>query len=191
MRLFVALAISEEVRRQVALLIGELRERDRAMGWVNSQNLHITLKFIGEVPANRVPVICETLASVATGQSLSLEFNGLGFFPDVRRPSVVWVGITSAAQLASLASHIDQALATIGVPREEKPFIPHLTIARIKERRGSPAFAASIEEKSRRSFGVMSAGEFHLMESKLKSGGAEYTTLRSFPFAGNRNEGPD
>ena len=191
MRLFVALAISEEVRRQVALLIGELRERERALRWVNPQNLHITLKFIGDVPADRVPVVCETLASAETGQRLSLEFNGLGCFPDARRPSVVWVGITSSPQLSSLASHIDQALATIGVPPEEKPFIPHLTIARIKERRGSPAFAASFDRKGRRSFGVMSAGEFQLMESKLKSGGAEYTTLRSFPFAGSRNQGPD
>jgi 2'-5' RNA ligase len=182
MRLFVALATSEELRERLAALIETLRKADAAPRWVNPRNLHITLKFIGEVPQEKLAAINEALAAVRVSRRLSLQFRGLGFFPHARRPAVVWVGIESSEHLALLAAEIDRTLAPLGIPREERPFLPHLTIARFKQTRVSPALATEIDKRQNFTFGEVAAGEFHLMESKLKSGGAEYTTLRSFPF---------
>ncbi|HEU0369455.1 MAG TPA: RNA 2',3'-cyclic phosphodiesterase, partial [Candidatus Acidoferrum sp.] len=107
-----------------------------------------------------------------------------GFFPNARRPTVVWAGLRALQELAALAGKIVTALAVCGVSPETRPFAPHLTLARLKDTRLSDALRAQIERAQNRSFGKQIVRDFHLIESKLKSTGAEYTTLRSFPFAG-------
>src|SRR5215469_14686705 len=93
MRLFVALSISVDVRQQLSLLVDELRQADSKPRWVNPANLHITLKFIGQVPAESLAAIRQSLAAVAVPPSLPLRFRGLGFFPNDRRPAVLWAGL--------------------------------------------------------------------------------------------------
>jgi len=166
----------------VAALFGELRGSDPAPRWIPPQNLHVTLKFIGEVALARTAAICEALAEIRLGKQIHLEFRGLGLFPNTRRPSVLWTGIESSEDLARLASTIDRALGPLDIPPETKPFVPHLTIARFKQPQVSPALSAEIAKQQNCTFGTISAAEFHLMESTLKSSGAEYTTLRSFGF---------
>jgi len=183
MRLFVALEISTNVRKCLASLIRELREVDPNPKWINPDNLHVTLKFIGEVAPEKVAEIGDVLAAVRTPQQVIAEFRGMGFFPDARRPSVAWVGIESPPILSFLATEVNRVLAPLGIPREEKPFVPHLTIARFKETRLSSLLRVEIEKRKSREFGMLATGEFHLIESKRKSTGAEYTTLRSFRFA--------
>ena len=189
MRLFVALAISTEVRENLASLIRDLHTADSHPKWVNPDNLHVTLKFIGEVAPERVIEISDALAVVRTQQQVIAEFLGIGFFPDARRPSVVWVGIQPSDILSTLAAEVNRALAIVAVPREEKAFLPHLTIARFKETRLSAGLRDEIEKRKSREFGTLVANEFHLIESKLKSSGAEYTTLRSFRFAPEDSKG--
>jgi len=189
MLLFVALAIPTEVREKIAALIRELRVVDANPKWINPGNLHVTLKFVGEVPPEKAVEISDALASVQTQQSVVVEFREIGFFPDARLPSVAWVGIQSAQKLSSLASDVNRALVPLGIPREEKPFVPHLTIARFKQTRLSPQLRAEMEEQKSRKFGTLATGEFHLIESKRKSAGAEYTTLRSFRFAPEESKG--
>lgn len=182
MRLFVALAIPAEVRESLASLIRALRAVDSKPKWSSPENLHLTLKFIGEVPHEQLPAIGDALAAVRIDEQAKLEFRDVGFFPNERRPSVAWVGIQASSDLAVLATAINAALAPLGIPREEKAFVPHLTIARFKETRLSPALQAEIEKWKNHSFGGLSTGKFQLIESKLKTAGAEYTTLRSFSF---------
>src|SRR6266576_6895415 len=182
MRLFVALAIPEEIRERLASLLRELKNADPAPRWIPPQNLHVTLKFIGEVASERGTAIGEALAEIRLGKQIYLEFRGLGFFPNARRPRVLWTEIESSNDLARLASTIDRALWPLGIPLETKPFVPHLTIARFKQPQVSPALSAEIAKHQICTFGTISAAEFHLMESTLKSSGAEYTTLRSFGF---------
>jgi RNA 2',3'-cyclic 3'-phosphodiesterase len=189
MRLFVALAISAGVRESLASVIRELRGVDANPKWINPDNLHVTLKFIGEVAPEKVVEIGDALAAVPAQQQVVAEFSDIGFFPDARRPSVAWVGIESSPILPFLAAEVNRALVPRGIPREEKPFLPHLTIARFKETRLSPVLRAEIEKRQSRKFGTLAAGEFHLMESKLKRAGAEYTTLRSFRFAPEESRG--
>ena len=182
MRLFVALSIPPEVRQNIASLVRNLRHTDGKPRWINPQNLHITLKFIGELESEKVPAISDALATSHAAHLLPIEFRNVGFFPNSRRPSVAWIGIEAPPTLALLAAEVNRVLASIGIPREEKSFVPHLTIARFKEARLSPALQVEIEKCKDHSFGSYTAGEIHLVESKLKSSGAEYTTLRSFPF---------
>jgi RNA 2',3'-cyclic 3'-phosphodiesterase len=189
MRLFVALAISTEVRENLASLIRDLHTADSHPKWVNPDNLHVTLKFIGEVTPERVIEISDALAVVRTQRQVIAEFHGIGFFPDARRPSVVWVGIQPSEILCTLAAEVNRVLAIVTVPREEKSFVPHLTIARFRETRLSAELRDEIEKRKAREFGTLAANEFHLVGSKLKSSGAEYTTLRSFRFAPEDSKG--
>jgi RNA 2',3'-cyclic 3'-phosphodiesterase len=183
MRLFVALSISASVRENLSSLLDELRRADSRPRWVNPTNLHVTLKFIGHVPDENLSNINSALCKVRGPAALTLHFRGVGFFPDERRPTVVWVGVQAPAELAALAACIDESLAGWGIQRETRPFSPHLALARFKETRLTEALRALLQRSNNRSFGEQLSTEFHLMESKPKPTGAEYTTLRSFPFA--------
>ncbi|HEY1423153.1 MAG TPA: RNA 2',3'-cyclic phosphodiesterase [Candidatus Acidoferrum sp.] len=182
MRLFVALAISAEVRESLASVIRALRVVDAKPKWIPLENLHVTLKFIGEVPTEKLAAIDDALTGVRIAEQVKLEFCNIGFFPNDRLPSVAWAGIQATPDLAALAATINTVLVPLGLPHEEKTFVPHLTIARFKKTRLSSALLAEIEKWKNHSFGRLSVGEFHLIESKLKATGAEYTTLRSFSF---------
>jgi RNA 2',3'-cyclic 3'-phosphodiesterase len=189
MRLFVALSIPADARENLSSLISDLQRADAQPRWINPENLHVTLKFIGEVPSENVAAMGDALATVRTAQPVDLEFRDIEFFPDARRPSVAWVGIESSQNLAVLAAEVNRVLTPLGIPREEKPFVPHLTIVRFKETCPSPALLAEIGTKKESNFGGFQTGEFHLIESKLKNTGAEYTTLHSFRFAPEEREG--
>ena len=188
MRLFVALEIPSEVREKLAALGEELRKmeppstRSRAR-WVRAQNLHVTLKFIGEVPAEKGEAICATLREVRSSQQLELRFCGLGFFPGEKRPRVLWAGMEASANLVPLAAEIEARLGKLGIPHEKREFSPHLTLARFEPPGISEQLRGAVQENARREFGTLRTGEFRLMQSKLKPTGAEYTPLASFPFA--------
>lgn len=182
MRLFVALSVSANVREKLTSLLDELRRADSRPRWVDLTNLHITLKFIGYVPDENLSHVNEALSKVVAPAELTLHFRGVGFFPNERRPTVVWVGVQALPGLAALASRIGESLAECGIQQETRPFAPHLTLARLKETRLTEALRVQIQRSKDRSFGEQLSTEFHLMESKLKPTGAEYTTLRSFPF---------
>jgi RNA 2',3'-cyclic 3'-phosphodiesterase len=178
MRLFVALSIPSDVRENIASLIGALRRADSTPRWVNPENLHVTLKFIGEVESQLVLAICEALVAIRAVQPLTLTLRGIGFFPNARRPSVAWIGIEAPPTLAFIVSEINRLLTPLGIQPDTKPLVPHLTIARFKENRLSSELQAEIEKWKDHNFGAVSASEIHLVESRLKSSGAEYTTLR-------------
>jgi 2'-5' RNA ligase len=188
MRLFVGLSIPGDVRENFSSLIRTLRSADARPKWVRSENLHVTLKFIGEIESEKSLALVHALAAVRSTQPVHLEFRGVGFFPNQRRPSVLWAGVHGSPNLMSLATEINSVLAPLGIPSEEKPFVPHLTIARSKELRLSPVLRAGIEKFSSHNFGSLSTADFYLIESKLKNTGAEYTTLHSFRFAAESKE---
>jgi len=183
MRLFLALSISAEAREVLSALLAEFRRADPNTRWVHPASLHVTLKFIGHVATEKLPNIEQSLARVPAPRPFDLEFRGLGFFPNDRRPAVLWVDIAAPPEVAALATRIDEAVSGCGMARETRPFAPHLTLARFKAPRLSEALQTKASHYKDRSFAKQSVADFHLMESKLKSSGAEYTTLRTFPFA--------
>ena len=182
MRVFVALQIPPTVRKNLAEFLATLRAISSQPRWVRAENLHVTLKFVGEMQAEKLGDIRAGLSAVHSDQAAALDFRGVGFFPDGRRPRVFWAGIEASTNLAGLAGDIDRALEKLGVPPEKRPFSPHLTLARFEPPGLPENLRAAIQENAKREFGSVPAKEFHLIESKLKPGGAEYTTLETFPF---------
>jgi len=162
MRLFIAIAIPEEIRAAYAGLIQEFRELAPQAKWVRGENLHVTLKFLGETPPAKWEELRSALVEIHSPEPVKLEFQGLGFFPNERRPRVLWAGMEAPARLKMLAGDVDRVAHALGFPLEERPFTPHLTLAR---------------------FNPLTAMEFQVIESKLKSAGAEYTTLQTYGFA--------
>ena len=185
MRLFVALDIPEDVRAAIGTLIAKLRVVCRSARWVRIEGAHITMKFIGEVPAEKAEDIKAGLASVPFSTPIQMIFRGLGFFPDERRPRVLWAGIEANADLGALAAATETALEPLGIARERRVFSPHLTLARFESPRGLDGLNASIAETGPIEFGRTIANAFHLYESVLKRSGAEYTRLATYICAGS------
>jgi RNA 2',3'-cyclic 3'-phosphodiesterase len=181
-RLFIAIEISDEIRRKLDSFLDELRGVAPQVKWVRAANLHVTLKFLGNTDAARVSEIAGALQSIRSPQPVSLEFRELGFFPNEQRPKVFWAGLTSSPNLPALAADIDRAMHPFGFPLEARSFTPHLTLARF-DPPGLPSNLGGIlKQHASDNFGSLSARGFHLIESKLKSTGAEYTTIHSFRF---------
>lgn len=188
MRLFVALEIPASVRESLATLIEQLREiasrvSDRRPRWVRAENLHVTLKFIGEVAPEKLDGIRSALSPLRSDLPVGMTFRGLGFFPDEKRPKVFWAGIAASRNLAALAADIDGALSARGIPRETREFAPHLTLARFEPPGLHESLREAIQAAQSSEFGAFQTREFHLIESKTKPTGAEYTVLQSFTFA--------
>jgi 2'-5' RNA ligase len=182
-RLFVAIEIPDVVRETIAELARELKVLDDFWRWPRAENLHVTLKFLGEIPQEKLKSICESLRGVPCEWPIRIKFGRLGFFPNEHRPRVLWLGVEAPPALSGMAAAIEDALAGAGLPREERPFTPHLTLARSKDGKLSEKLRAAMAKHFSASFGEMNASAFRLIESKLKSTGAEYTTLESFPGA--------
>jgi RNA 2',3'-cyclic 3'-phosphodiesterase len=183
MRLFVALEIPSTVRENLAALLNSLRAVSPQTRWVRPENLHVTLKFIGEVAEAKLAAIRGALARVCSERPITLDFRGLGFFPNEKHPRVFWAGIEASPNLKTLAADIDRTTEKLGVAVEKRPFSPHLTLARFEPPRLPEKLRAAIQECATRDFGSLHTSQFHLIESKLKPTGAEYTTVESFPFA--------
>jgi 2'-5' RNA ligase len=184
MRLFVALDIPDDVRSSLTALAAKLRPACRNARWVRIEGLHVTLKFIGETPAEKSEMVKTALASIPSRAPIPIDFRGLGFFPNDRRPRVLWAGINAGAELAEIASAVEMSLAPLGIPRDERTFSPHLTLARLDTPRVLEALQDAVKKAGQIRFGATTATEFHLYESVLKPGGAEYTRLATFSFEG-------
>lgn len=129
MRIFVALNIDHEIRERIARFQEEVRGFAPEARWVPSESLHLTLKFVGEEPAELVEKIKCTLATVSM-DPFEVTLCGYGFFPSNRAARVFWIGIESGPQLAALAGSIEKKLRVLGVPPGDHVFSPHLTLAR-------------------------------------------------------------
>jgi 2'-5' RNA ligase len=187
-RTFVAIELDASLRNALAQVQAELRSRLRtAMGsdariqWVRPESVHLTLKFLGDIPEERVPDIEAALALVAGAQArCAADVQGLGAFPDARAPRVLWVGLSGKAdRVTRLADAVDRALVGLGFTPESKPFTPHLTLARIKERSRDigRALAAGGMLERMTPVGTVMVNAIALMKSELKPSGAVYTKL--------------
>jgi RNA 2',3'-cyclic 3'-phosphodiesterase len=185
-RLFVALDLPGEVRQALGDLIARLKPLCRAARWVRPEAMHVTLKFIGHAiadgDAEKLTAARAALTTVRSGQPVEIRYRGVGFFPDARRPRVVWCGVEPSANLALLAADMERALEPLGIPGEKRAFVPHLTLARFKSHEGVNALVRADAEFTQREFGSARETEFYLFESKLKPGGAEYRKLESYSF---------
>lgn len=192
MRLFVAIDIADEVRERIVRFMEGVEPFAPDARWVKPESLHVTLKFIGEQPEPAVDRIRQTLAGVP-GHALEIHFSGYGFFPTAKSARVFWLGMEAGPQLAALASAVDDATASMGIPKEERAFSPHLTLARASGGSGSPRWRKGdganrvfqwLQEKlgglPAPEFGTMTAREFFLYQSQLSPKGSKYTKLAQY-----------
>jgi 2'-5' RNA ligase len=143
--------------------------------------MHLTLKFIGEVSPEKVARIQDELRGVRS-TAVEMNFRNTGFFPNARHPRVFWAGIEASPNLAGMAAEIEQRIETLGISRESRSFRPHLTLARFQSEDGLPALHEALAQLGALEFGATRTEEFHLYQSTLKRGGAEYTRLATVRF---------
>lgn len=187
MRIFIALDIPEEIRRRISRYTQQVRSLAPDSRWSRPEALHVTLKFVGNADGAKVAEMKRALHGISL-PVFEIGFSGVGFFPGERSPKVFWAGVQSTEELPALASTIDAALEKIGIPRETKPWHPHLTLARAgAPGRVSRAFLqlpgklpAEIPQ-----FGTMTAREFFLYKSEPTPGGSSYTKLERFALKGD------
>lgn len=189
-RSFVAILLPDEIRQAAASLADSLRPLGRRVSWVKAENLHLTLKFLGNQSPEDLRRVTEGLAEATTGvAAFELLLTGLGAFPDLRRPRAIWVGASDGAQAAiALALRVEGSLHRRGLPKEERPFSPHLTIGRVKDPRGLDRLTAALAEGRARALGRFQVSAIHLMRSDLAPQGARYTILHEFQLSGAKGE---
>lgn len=184
-RIFIAIELPHEVKVELASLENRLKEgRHSFVKWVAPDSIHLTLKFLGNIAPARVPQIVASLAVAAQGISpFNLQLGGLGAFPNLNRPRVIWVGIEGDAEkLALLQRNVDSSLSALGFASDSRAFSPHLTLGRLREKvspgesQGFGQGVSSIEAVQGSSFQVRS---FALIKSRLTQEGAIYSRLAS------------
>jgi 2'-5' RNA ligase len=181
MRLFTGLDLPAEVVHNLERLLERLRPTAR-IHWSLPANLHITTKFIGEWPEERLGELKAALAGLESQPPIGVHIRKVGFFPNPHAPRVFWCGI-EAPGLEALAAHTDGATATLGIARETRAFSPHLTLARIKEKVNLQPLREAVAGLASLDFGEFQAGNFFLYQSTLRPSGSVYTKLAEFPLA--------
>jgi 2'-5' RNA ligase len=188
LRLFIAIAIPLEVRKEIGRAQGQLRRSSPpdAIRWTRPEQFHITLKFLGDVPAKQVEALKVSVSTVCAGfPALKLSAHGIGFFPSAHKPRVIWAGAEDdGGQLADLHRRMDQAVQPFAPTEVTDRFIGHITLGRFKP--GHHAAIPKLLERAtvlrRRHFGDWLAVEVQIVRSELTSTGAMHTPFASYPL---------
>jgi len=183
MRLFYAVKIPDEVKTAVTKFVEPFRSLPGKVKWVESGNLHLTLKFIGETEKILLPELEKAAFEAVKGmKSFKIEFSDCGAFPNLRSPRVFWIGIKdSEKRLTNLQKRLDYNLNQIGFEAERKKFSPHLTLGRVKSNLGLSELTESFS-KAKFETHVIKINAMYLIESKLRPQGPIYTDLQEFSF---------
>jgi len=192
MRLFVALDIDQSIRERIVRFVEGLHNFAPDARWIKPESMHVTLKFIGEQPDAAVESLKQAMSGI-TAPVTEISLRGCGFFPTPKSARVFWVGIEAGPELAAFASAIEEKLAELGIPKEDRAFSPHLTLARGSGASGSPRRNRQdrhnrmfhiLQEKLTAlptpEFGTMTPREFFLYRSQLSPKGSKYTKLARF-----------
>ncbi len=179
-RTFIAVEIPTEVVTQVERLIGRLGQSSANVKWVEQGNLHLTLKFLGDVEVISIPEVCKAVSTaVANLPAFEVELAGVGAFPNVEKPRTVWLGVEKGRdELVELHDGIDGALADLGFRSEGRRFTPHLTLGRVRQRSdGSSDLIELIAQHDSFVAGKMTVDEIAVVSSKMGRDGPVYTML--------------
>ncbi len=188
MRIFLGIELSARLRAGISMLQDELRPRLRAARWVPAANLHLTVRFVGETPPERADFLRANLrAPIRRAGTFELAFSGLGCFPRVDKPSVLFIGVVPVGDtLLELQQSVENVMESGGFEADARPFHPHLTIARFKQR--ETALLKALPDYLEHAWGSMSVSEVVLFESRLSASGARYHVLERFGLGGTNRE---
>ena len=190
MRLFLALDIDEVIRERISRFVDGVRNFAPDARWVRQESLHVTLKFIGEQPDEKVEALQQALTGISA-VATEILFRGYGFFPTPKSARVFWIGME--AELRALAAAIDEKMPALMITQQERVFSPHLTVARSSGASGTPRWGKGdgpnrtfqhLQERLAAlpapEFGTMTPREFFLYRSQLSPQGSKYTKLAKF-----------
>jgi 2'-5' RNA ligase len=182
MRLFIGIDLPDHVVDVFERVLARIRPAAH-LKWVPAYNLHITTRFIGEWTETRLDELKGALADVAPRSGLRIALRGLGWFPNARKPRVLWAGVDAGPELRQLARDVDAALEPLGLPAEEREFSAHITLARIKQPVPLDKLQDIIAKMENTEFASYTAGSFYLYRSQPGAAGSIYTKLSAFRFA--------
>jgi RNA 2',3'-cyclic 3'-phosphodiesterase len=183
-RAFIAIELPESVKSFLVKISAELKLCGGPVKWVRPEGIHLTLKFLGSVPSDLLPRIQEAaLPLFKAQQPTQLHVSGLGAFPHLRKPRVVWAGLEDpAGVLSPLVTSLETVMEPLGFPKEKRPFNPHLTLGRFKSNEKSSELIETIRQKTDIVGPSFVADHAILFESVLKPSGAEYFQLFRFDY---------
>ena len=181
MRLFIALNLPKRDRERIYRAARRLREADMPVRWVEPDQYHVTLKFLGDVRRERVDNVEEAMGRVAgSTKAFSTEFGGFGAFPTIRRPRVIWLGLDANPELRCLKQDLEWSLGDVGFDAETRAFHPHVTLGRADDRGGAGAFRGLDEVMADMEFGGdVRVHTLDVMRSRLSREGATYSVVSS------------
>ncbi len=185
-RTFLALDVSSEVRSKAGQLIRRLSDVRGKISWVRPEQLHLTLKFLGDVDARELPEVCNAVAAVAGDQApFDFEVKGAGAFPAATRPRTIWLGVTvGVPELRALHLRLDRELGRLGFRSEGRQFQPHLTIGRVRSADGAEELADLLATHADFFAGVCSADELVVYSSDRQPTGPVYEPVSVSPLSG-------
>lgn len=187
-RCFVAVALPDHLREAIRDFFQPHATPVGGVKWIRREHLHLTLKFLGDVVAERIPTLAAALDDIlAPFLPFQVRLRGAGAFPAATRPRVIWIGVAEgAAELTALAGAVERSMVALGFPPEERPFAAHLTVGRVKGPLRDPAaLPALIEGVRERAWGEMLVPEVHLMRSELFPEGPRYSILHTTSLPGS------
>lgn len=183
-RTFIAINMTDEIKETLGKTQTQLKKSNADVKWVSVEGMHITLKFLGNVSVGQLESVYQMVSeATSTFNQFTLSLNTLGAFPNLTSPKVVWVGVDKGKkECIELAKQIDNNLLRLGFPVEQKEFVPHLTLGRVKSARGRNELSKLISKLKNQPFGEMNVVNIEVMGSQLTPKGAIYTTLHKLPL---------
>ena len=187
MRLFIAVTLPEEIKQKIGILLDDLPaalRREADIRWVRPDHFHLTLKFLGECPEEKLSEIIETMDQAVEGVApFSLTIGGLGYFPERGPLRIIWLGLLEGRDpLAGLAARMDAALEPLGFSKETRPFSAHLTLGRVKAAKHPDKIRSLVEMSKSGSIGSQTVNSAALYRSTLSPSGPTYTVLQPASF---------
>jgi len=178
LRSFIAIELPEPVRAALSELQNELKKCGADVRWAKPESIHLTLKFLGDVEEKGVDHIVKLIEGTCRKyKAFSLEVAGAGVFPNKRSPRVLWVGINGNETFKTLQNEVDEAMVSMGFEKENRKFIPHLTLGRFRSLKGKDALMEKVESHRDIKLGSADVNKISLMKSDLNPAGARYTTV--------------
>lgn len=191
LRTFIAIELPEELQKKICYFIDTVKSPEDKITWVLSKNIHLTLKFLGYISIKDIDSVKDILQDVAGRYSpFDAVLRGGGVFPSQRSPRIIWIGIDAGGEtLKDIYNDIEAGVESIGLPKEERSFTPHITVGRVKYIKDMNGFGAVITKHKEDLFGNLKVDSISLIKSTLSPKGAVYENLFNIPLSGRRNYG--
>lgn len=181
MRSFIAIELPETARSALESLQGELKKCGADIRWVRPEHIHLTLKFLGDIKEKDVAGIAEDIKGTCSRYpAFKLAISRMGVFPNTKSPRVLWVGLDNSGVLSGIYNEIEAGMASLGFERENRRFVPHLTLGRFRSPRGKDGLLEKMETCKNSEFGLIEVNSVSLMRSDPGPEGAKYTRLADF-----------